>query len=200
MTWITTCGYERYDWKLNVDSIPNPNLGEDPARDAIRNGVQNVISVNGGACNWADNVDAAAGYQGDTNAVADISYQSVGGELESTCLGNDGLSAVSFGDRQPGVLATTCTYTHSGATPQQLRRGHESDVEVDRDRPWSTIIGDDCSGTWDLESVMTHEFGHTFGLDHFSKKYLTMSPYIPACGTTNRTLELGDVSGLRARY
>lgn len=51
----------------------------------------------------------------------------------------------------------------------------------------------------DLQAVITHEFGHAFGLDHTSVAGCTMVPFI-SNDTTQRTLELDDMAGLSDVY
>ena len=56
---------------------------------------------------------------------------------------------------------------------------------------------------YDVEGVMTHERGHTFGLGHVpeaSHAKLTMSERIRSCQSSERTLGLGDVRGLEKKY
>jgi hypothetical protein len=61
-----------------------------------------------------------------------------------------------------------------------------------------------CRNRYDLEAVMTHERGHTFGLNHVSESghgNLTMSTQINGpCQLTERTLGWGDVLGLDNKY
>jgi hypothetical protein len=63
---------------------------------------------------------------------------------------------------------------------------------------------DATSGTYDLEAVFTHEFGHLLGLDHSGVVGATMQPrlgqnfFSPAL--TARTLEDDDLAGIRALY
>jgi hypothetical protein len=47
----------------------------------------------------------------------------------------------------------------------------------------------------DLQAVLTHEYGHYFGLDHSSVLGTTMIPFISA-NLTQRTLELDDRAGI----
>ena len=55
-----------------------------------------------------------------------------------------------------------------------------------------------------MESTVTHERGHTFGLAHVSERRhgkLTMSSDSEgACQTSERTLGRGDVLGLARKY
>ena len=54
--------------------------------------------------------------------------------------------------------------------------------------------------TVDLYSVITHEYGHYFSLDHTSVSNATMIPYILTNSTIQRTLELDDQAGVSAVY
>jgi hypothetical protein len=60
-----------------------------------------------------------------------------------------------------------------------------------------------CSNAYDLETVVAHERGHTAGLAHVDQAMHaveTMSPSTTPCGTSERTLALGDLTGLKTRY
>jgi hypothetical protein len=54
--------------------------------------------------------------------------------------------------------------------------------------------------TIDLQSVVTHEYGHYFSLDHTSVANATMIPFIISGSTIQRTLELDDQAGISAVY
>jgi hypothetical protein len=69
---------------------------------------------------------------------------------------------------------------------------------------WVANPGSNCSGKADIESVMTHERGHTFGLNHVDKvahPWLTMRQGNKWCSNLwARTLGLGDMKGLEEIY
>jgi len=81
-----------------------------------------------------------------------------------------------------------------------------SDIKINKQGVrWTTSPrSGSCRGMWDLEGVMTHERGHTFGLGHVSETghgNLTMSTTINgACQMAKRTLGRGDVLGLGGKY
>lgn len=82
----------------------------------------------------------------------------------------------------------------------------ESDTVFNNRLPWfmATSEGDGCTESvarYDLRNIATHEFGHTYGLDHsVDARFNTMYPY----GYTGETLkwspERGDLDGISAIY
>lgn len=184
-------------WYFNRSTAPN-ELTADSAENAIRRAGINITSTRN-TCRFADHVPPEAGlsYEGNTNSQADIS----GG----LCLSNDGESVVSFGDLANGVLAATCNWKpRMGIGKYRLIEA--SDIEINNtDFNWTTRPGArSCRNRFDLEGVMTHERGHTYGLGHVGEKKndaLTMSTFINgSCQSAERTLGRGDVRGLREKY
>ncbi|MCA1823561.1 MAG: hypothetical protein ABR520_07010 [Mycobacteriales bacterium] len=61
-----------------------------------------------------------------------------------------------------------------------------------------------CNGAWYLRGAATHEAGHIHGLGHVaevSNGYQTMSAKLNGtCQISERTLGLGDINGLVAKY
>ena len=130
-------------------------------------------------------------YLGNTNSVANISG--------NTCDREDGISVVSFGDFAGSILAGTCTWLVP--KPSGYYEAVESDIKINRATfKWvANPRARTCRDKHDQQSVMTHEWGHTFGLDHDSEAAhgkLTMSPLIRECQKSERTLGKGDVLGL----
>lgn len=96
----------------------------------------------------------------------------------------------------------------NGANGGIVRSGYDdtvaSDIKINKgDFRWTTSPRS-CRGRYDLEGVMTHERGHTFGLGHVPEAghgNLTMSTTINgACQLSERTLGRGDVRGLGQKY
>ena len=130
-------------------------------------------------------------------------YTGAAGELVPA-LAFDGQNSVLFdptGANFPtaGVIAFTRSII-DGATGQTL----DADlVANDRDFWWSTSASLEPApagqSSVDLQAVITHEFGHAFGLDHTSVTGCTMIPFIQN-DTSQRSLELDDRVGNATIY
>jgi hypothetical protein len=115
---------------------------------------------------------------------------------DGTCTGNDGYSVASWMRMSSGALAITCTYYAKGKVVA-------SDVVINTKYAWFTTTPKGCRYSFDLQSVMTHERGHTFGLGHVSPNShsgQTMTTTVPPCNITKRTLGGGDMAGLIRLY
>lgn len=127
-----------------------------------------------------------------TNLVANVG--------DGSCEARDQVNVVSFG-HQTEFLAYACWW-YNLATNNLI----ESDVEVDStSRSWTTDPkSPTCSDEWDVEAVMTHERGHSFGLGHVSESTsprMTMSTSLDGmCQAQERSLGRGDALGLGSMY
>ncbi len=86
-----------------------------------------------------------------------------------------------------------------------LNRVAQSDIRLNKEDPaWTARVTDSCRGRYDIESTVTHERGHTFGLGEASESShgnLTMSAESNGtCQTSRRSLGRGDARGLNSKY
>jgi hypothetical protein len=182
-------GDEGLRYSFNRSTTPR-NLARAAVIKAIRRGGANVTGADN-SCRLGDHVSATLGYEGRTGLSANVTD-------DGRCVGNDGVNVTSFGDL-PRFLAVTCTFFRNGIVTS-------SDLQINKaDHRWTTKPNSrSCKRMWDLEAVVTHERGHTFGLGHVaenSHRNLTMSPIINGtCQSSERTLGRGDVRGLEAKY
>ena len=180
-------------YRVNLSTTPR-EITRRAARNAILRAAGNVDDTRSD-CHLGDRVPATLDYDGGTSAVADIQ--------DGSCVKSDGVSVVSFGDL-PKALAKACTYYK--ITPSGYDEVGTSDIKLNRaDFRWTTRpVSRSCKGSYDLEGVVTHERGHTFGLGHVPERShgrLTMSPVINGpCQKSERTLGRGDVLGLERKY
>lgn len=98
-------------------------------------------------------------------------------------------------------LAVACTLRNmEGAGPNVV----EAEWALNRAFVWDETTLDGCSNAWVISSVMTHEWGHTVGLDHADEAthgLQTMSTKINApCGNDEQTLAQGEVDAMIIKY
>ena len=186
---------ERATYNFRVSTTPR-DLSRGEARDAITRAARNVFDTRNG-CRMGDRVPAALEYGGRTGAPAQVG--------DGLCGENDGRSVVAFGDLKGGVVAAACTI--SGDRPNYpYDEVLSADIKINRaDHRWTTSPNSrSCSRAYDAEAVMTHEWGHVFGLGHVSEsgnRNLTMSPAINGpCQAAEGSLGRGDVLGLDGKY
>lgn len=108
----------------------------------------------------------------------------------------DGVNQLEWENIGAGsTVAVTTTWSYRGSG-----QAVESDGQYNTYYPWSTS---GASNAMDVESVVQHEVGHTFGLNHPSGsgiECLTMYAYVNYGWTHGRTLGDGDILGIKAIY
>ncbi|WP_083982189.1 matrixin family metalloprotease [Actinomadura hibisca] len=116
----------------------------------------------------------------------------------TSCGKQDGYSVVGWKKLPSSVLAVTCAWSTAGD-----HRVVSTDIAINTRYKWFTTKPGRCSNTFDLESVLSHEWGHAFGLGHVSLSShgtQTMATAVGACTTAKRTLGLGDYRGMQRIY
>ena len=186
--------YHYNRWYANVGSIPD-NLSRVRAVAAMQRGGANIFKVQD-SCGIPDRVKGELRYQGATSRSVDI-------DSDATCNTSDGKSVIGFGDLPSGYTAYACVSTwHDGNDPDRVA---SSDIRLNKeDHAWTTRVRGSCQGRQDVESSVTHERGHTFGLGDVSESNhgnLTMSSETNgSCQTSERSLGWGDARGLNKKY
>jgi hypothetical protein len=99
-----------------------------------------------------------------------------------------------------GTRTLGVTYTWHWSTGE-----YESDVVFSSNVPWfiATGEGDGCYegvARYDLQDIVTHEFGHVYGLGHVSDTFNTMFPSAALGETFKRSPAAGDANGMHALY
>jgi len=113
----------------------------------------------------------------------------------------DGQNTMSFGpfdSSHPNTLAVTCFAwkTDSNGTEAMV----EADTYIGSNRHMVDKFPSHCTNSFDLQSTMTHEFGHAFGMDHeTSGTHEVMYPFESPCAL-RRHLGGGDWSGMAGLY
>jgi hypothetical protein len=175
-----------HEWRIKTSSIPT-GLNQANVITRIRNGISNITQAFND-CGLPDNVSATSNYLGSTTFSATFDGED--------CLNNGGPNVVDFGPINNGRAAVACTYAVGGEVVG-------ADVRLNSGKSWTVNPGTSCSGKFDIESVMTHERGHTFGIGHVTgstHSELTMYETVPLCDTSKRTLGKGDLVGLEVLY
>jgi len=141
-------------------------------------------------------MDKRHSYAGDTTKQTDI--RTANGK--NYCRDRDGTNSVDFGPLASSSGAYACHWGRFGEV-------FEGDIRLNSSIRWTVDpLNQDCSQVrwFDVESVMTHEWGHIWGLGHVSEKlhpFLTMSTQSEGpCQDSERTLGLGDALVLNEAY
>jgi hypothetical protein len=135
-----------------------------------------------------------------------VEYTGAPGQVTPALDANDGQNSMIF-DTAGVNFAPGGTVIAFVRSTIDLADGHTLDADMvfnDRDFFCSTSSPNltpapPGQSSVDLQSVVTHEYGHYFGLDHTSIANATMIPFIIG-DTRQRTLELDDMAGNSTIY
>lgn len=180
--------YDLFHWRYNRANISSRWKGPRYDLDDIRRANTNMTRGRN-SCGFEEGAFfSRAQYDGTTTRSANIS--------PGVCATDDGYSVVSWGNTG-GSLALQCDWDNGG----DLKH---SDIEISNgDVTWFSTKPAYCQTAFDLESVMTHEWGHTFGLEDVNSNLhpnLTMSSTGKPCNRKGRTLGNGDWQGMDSMY
>lgn len=182
------------EWYYNSSTQSRSGLSGSGVLDAIRSGNRHITN-NYNDCGRTEKFAATGAYSGDTTRYANVNSASL-----CTTKFPDGHNTVSWGpfDAQHSTtLAYTCWFTSCCTTDALV----EADMYLGSNRGVTVGVPSGCSGSYDLESLATHEWGHAFGMAHeTSGQWETMYPFMNACSTYQRTLGKGDTDGLLRMY
>ncbi|TGB06275.1 matrixin family metalloprotease [Streptomyces sp. MZ04] len=176
------------EWRFNQGSVP-AYLDAEIIRNEITESADN-IDFGRNNCGLGEDLDSDdATYEGTTDDGTNVGTD--------TCEDDDGDNVVAFGDQPAQRLAGTCAY-ESWWSGWYI---DEADVEINDNQSEVAFprAGTPCLSEYYLESTMTHEFGHAFGLGHVPSGHenLTTAPTADICGNDKSHLGKGDYNGLR---
>ena len=180
-------------WYFNGKSTPS-RMSKVAVLGAMKRASVNVSGVQD-TCGVSDHVPAVLRYVGATR-------ESVNMNTRGVCKANDHKSVVGFGDLPSGYTGKACVWAWIQDGPDRI---NSSDVRLNKsDYSWTARVTGSCRGRHDVESTMTHERGHAFGLGDVSESShasLTMSSMSNGpCQVSERTLGKGDAIGLNRKY
>lgn len=121
--------------------------------------------------------------------------------LVADTISPDGNNEMYFGDiEEPGAIGITIIWGIFGGPPKARELVEWDQVYDDVDFGWSSSGEAD---KMDFESIATHELGHSVGLGDLYKtecSEVTMYGYASNGETKKRTLEDGDINGIKKLY
>jgi hypothetical protein len=153
-------------------------------------------------CGFSEGIFAVNGsYQGTTSLYANI-------DSSGHCTSNfpDGQNTVSWGpfdssqynqSTHLGTLALTCIEHGSFNGMQTIT---EADIYLGSNVGMVDSFPSNCTYQEDLQSIVTHEWGHAFGLAHETTESAEVMYPTRAWCTLRRHLGLGDWNGMASLY
>ena len=121
--------------------------------------------------------------------------------LEADTVNPDNKNEVYFGSiAEPGAIAITIVWGYFSGPPKWRELIEWDQVYDEVDFDWSSS-GE--AGKMDFENIATHELGHSVGLDDLYNSECseqTMYGYASYGETKKRTLEAGDITGVKKLY
>jgi hypothetical protein len=209
--------YQR-DWdnwnyfkKWSSDTLPTPWYIRTSTIPGYLDAAATIDAIKDSAAAWPTEHNDCG--RGDIIATSELSQQYGGSTTAATDITADGYcttpsrkSVISYAPLPNRILAVACAQTENvrAAGETEYNRLIDADVRINSDYTWKNTVSG-CSGSRYLtRAVMTHEFGHSYGMWHVSEStsgYLTMSTKINGyCQQPEYTLGLGDMMGIERIY
>ncbi|GIH97811.1 matrixin family metalloprotease [Planobispora siamensis] len=176
-------------WYYNASGAPS--TVSRTALTSIKAAAQTLVGAQN-QCGLRGPFKVAQQYRGATKLVPAVTATS----KSTSCGKNDNYSTVGWKRMTTSALAVTCTWWTSD------RKVVSADIAINSKYRWFTSKPARCSSTFDLRSVLTHEWGHAYGLNHVSPTThgtQVMASTIKSCTSVN-TLGAGDYSAMRKLY
>jgi hypothetical protein len=174
------------------------NLGHMPKRYAKKVVIRQIKTGNGNmrhgrnSCGKSRLKTPRSHYLGRTRSKPNINP----GSSSVKCGKPNSKNVVGFGSLPGGLLGWTCYWWYSTG------RIGAADIMIDTGNLLRTHLPKNCTNSYDFEGVLTHEWGHAYGMGHTGPghSHLTMQHRSHACSTFARTLGLGDWLGMKKMY
>ena len=212
---LSSAGSVAVQWSTALGTSPVTVLTQNQTANGQLNEIEQVITQSIGA--WM-------AVEGTT--LTPVTLAPLSRVATANACGSDGVNSICFDQADsaftPGVLAFTRVITGdaigvqvgSGAPATQIGQILDADIYFDPSDSSITFATPAALPSnphaYDLESLLTHEFGHFLGFSHSAVWSAIMYPYAPAPGTFNGTrptpqqpdalLGDDDRTGLRAVY
>ncbi|MDO8646786.1 MAG: matrixin family metalloprotease [Candidatus Diapherotrites archaeon] len=170
-------------WKTTEPFAINPSNNDSVSETAVQN------AVNAGVAEWEKSGGNIFG-----NGSIDYTASYNGGAL-------DGINTVTFGDLgNQGIIAVTTIWGYFSG-PTQSRELIEWDLQFNDYFQYGDATTTDY--VMDVQNIATHELGHAAGMADLytvSCNNETMYGYSSVGETQKRTLNIGDIKGIKLLY
>lgn len=214
---ISTPGSINRQWSTSLGASPVTILTADGTPDGQVNEIQNTIQ---------QSLSVGTGVSGSllTPSTLGTLQQT---SLTGACSSSDGLNSICFNQNDPGFTLGVLAFTRvvsadtigeqlSSATPPSTFVGEILDADTlllpgDPNTTFATPAALPSNpNAYDLESILTHELGHSFGFNHSGVWGAMMFPFAPSPGqivgarataqAPDGPLSDDDRTGLRVLY